>query len=90
MSKKKHKDKTLVQRYYEVTDFQLRCGEDEDKILAIGEQLKRKLDAAEALRGDLARTLQAISVLTDPKCIEIASRLNTIVTDFDKEFYHKD
>ena len=90
MSKKNHKNKTLVQRYYELTDFQLRCGEDEEEILSIGRDLERKLDAAEALRGDIDRTLKVISTIENSEVAEIAARLHTIIKSFDEEYYHKD
>lgn len=53
-------------------------------------RVQAKLDAAEALRGALSRTLQVISIIEDDKCIQIASRLNNILSEFDAEFYHKD
>ena len=53
-------------------------------------RVQAKLDAAEALRGALSRTLQVISIIEDDKCIQIASRLHTILSEFDAEFYHKD
>ena len=90
MSRNKKQPYTLAQRYYNLTDFQLRCGENEEEILSIGRDLERKLGAAEALRGDIDRTLKVISMIDDKRIIEVAARLHTIIKSFDEQYYHKD